>query len=340
MKAVYFNSHGNPEVLKYGDVEEPKLNKGDAIIEIKYSSINRLDLLIRRGYPGINIPLPHIPGVDIYGKVIDIDDNNEINPGDYVVANTVYGCGNCDFCLSGKENMCYTWKMIGFHINGSHAEFVKVPSKTLLKVKGDGEKLGVSPLSLSVAWNAMVTVGKVKRDDFVLIYGGSGGVGTFAIQVAKLFKAKSIVTTRSDEKAKILRSIGADYVINSSDEDILNKIMEITDRKGVDIIIDYIVNPTMQVSLDAAKINGKIIVFGFLGGNMFPINWQKFYLKNLRIYGIHNASKLELKNAIKYVENNEIEPYISKTLRLEEVIDGHRIMENNEIIGKLLVKID
>jgi NADPH:quinone reductase-like Zn-dependent oxidoreductase len=138
----------------------------------------------------------------------------------------------------------------------------------------------------------------------------------------------------------ILRSIGADYVINSSDEDILNKIMEITDKKGVDIIIDYIVNPTMQVSLDTAKINGKIIVFGFLGGNMFPINWQKFYLKNLRIYGIHNASKLELKNAIKYVENNEIEPYISKTLRLEEVIDGHRIMENNEIIGKLLVKID
>ncbi|MGC8572756.1 MAG: hypothetical protein C0171_04280 [Caldisphaera sp.] len=339
MKAIYFNSHGGIDVLKYGDVDEPKINRGEALIEVKYSSINRIDLLIRKGYPGINIPLPHIPGIDLYGRVIDVDNNDEINPGDYVVANTVFGCGHCEFCLSGKENMCNLWKMIGFHINGSHAELVKVPSKTLIKVKGNGEKLGVTPLSLSISWSALVTVGKIKKDDFVLIYGGSGGVGTFAIQVSKLFGAKSIVTTRNEEKEKILKLIGANYVINGNEENITERVMEITDKKGVDIVIDYIINPTMQVSLDVAKTNGKIIVFGFLGGNVFPINWQKFYLKNLRIYGIHNASKLELKNAIKYVENNEIEPYISRKLSLEEVIDGHKIMENNEIIGKLLVKI-
>ena len=339
MKAIYYNSHGGIDVLKYGDIDEPKINRGEALIEVKYSSINRIDLLIRKGYPGINIPLPHIPGIDLYGRVIDVDNNDEINPGDYVVANTVFGCGHCEFCLSGKENMCNLWKMIGFHINGSHAELVKVPSKTLIKVKGNGEKLGVTPLSLSISWSALVTVGKIKKDDFVLIYGGSGGVGTFAIQVSKLFGAKSIVTTRNEEKEKILKLIGANYVINGNEENITERVMEITDKKGVDIVIDYIINPTMQVSLDVAKTNGKIIIFGFLGGNVFPINWQKFYLKSLRIYGIHNASKLELKNAIKYVENNEIEPYISRKLSLEEVIDGHKIMENNEIIGKLLVKI-
>ncbi len=339
MRAVYFNSHGDLEVLKVGEFEDPKINRGEALIKVEYSSINRIDTLIRRGYPGINISLPHIPGVDLYGKVIDIDDSSDINPGDFVIANTVYGCGHCNFCLEGKEHMCEQWKMIGFHINGSHAELIKVPSKTLIKVKGDGEKLGVSPLSLSISWNSLVTIGNIRKDDFVLIHGASGGVGTFSIKIAKLFGAKTIATTRSNEKAKILKSIGTDYVIVSTEEDVKDRVLEITDKNGVDVIIDYVINPTLPISLDVAKTNGKIVIFGFLGGNTFAINWQKFYLKHLRIYGIHNSSKLELKDAIKYVENGEIEPYISKRINLEEVKEGHKIIENNDIIGKISVKV-
>lgn len=339
MKAVYFQSHGGPDVLKYGEIDEPKINKGEALVQVLYSSINRIDLLVRKGYPGINIPLPHIVGIDIYGKVVSIDDNNQISIGDSVISSPVYGCGHCEFCLSGREHMCKEWKMIGFHINGAHAEYVKVPSNTLIKVNGDGEKLGVSPLSLSVSWGSLVTIGKVKKDDFVLIHSGSGGIGVFAIKIAKLFGAKTIVTTRSNEKGKLLKSIGADYVIVSNEENVKDRVMEITDNEGVDIIIDYVVNPTLQTSIDVAKINGKIIIFGYLGGNTYALNWQKLYLKHLRIYGTHNAAKWELIKAIKYVENGEIEPYISKRLSLEEVPEGHKIMEKEGIFGKISIKI-
>lgn len=341
MKAMVFEAHGGPEVLHAAEVPDPRPGPGEVVIRVLYTSLNRIDTLVRRGYPGIKVKLPHILGSDVAGKVEAVGEGAEyIKEGSTVVASPVHGCGHCRQCLSGNENMCRLWSMLGFHEDGSYAELVKVPARTVVPVSGSLEELGALPLSLMVAYRSVVTIGGASPGKTVLIWGATGGVGTLAIQVAKAFGARVVATTRSPERAKVLTDAGADLAVVTSEEDPVSRVMEFTDGEGADIVIDYVVGSTLDKSLEALAVGGTIVVFGYLGGPVKELNWNRFYLKHARVVGTHTGTMRELMDALRLYEAGKVRPLITRRMGLSEVAEAHRLMERGDVIGKVSLRVD
>ncbi|ADL19037.1 Glucose dehydrogenase (GDH) [Acidilobus saccharovorans 345-15] len=341
MKAVVFNSHGGPEVLHEAEVPDPRPGPGEVVVRVRYTSLNRIDSLVRRGYPGIKVKLPHILGSDVSGTVEEVGEGVDfLREGQQVIAAPVHGCGHCEYCLTGRENMCRLWSMLGFQEDGSYAELVKVPARAVIPAEGDPEELGALPLSLLVAYRSLVSVANVSRGQYVLIWGATGGIGTLAIQVAKAFGARVIATTRSEEKAKVLREAGADLIVNTSEEDAVSRVMEFTDGHGADVVIDYVVGTTLDKSLEALAIGGTIVVFGYLGGPVKEINWNRFYLKHARVVGTHTGSPWEMAKAYQLYAQGLVRPIITRRLGLSQAAEAHRVMEEGSLAGKLTMKVD
>ncbi|MEM3832426.1 MAG: zinc-binding dehydrogenase [Thermoprotei archaeon] len=344
MKAIIIRRHGGPEVLELGNVEDPVPNRGEALVSILYTSVNRIDTLVRNGYPGVFIKFPHILGSDVVGCVEKIgDDVTNVSVGDIVIVNPVIGCGYCRACLRGLENMCPKWRMIGFQVDGSYAEYIKVPARSLIRVESnlDLEKLGTVPLALLTSWRSLVTLGSIKRDDVVFIWGGSGGVGTFSIQIAKFFGARVITVTGKGWKIQKIKALGADLVLNYNSNDLVNKVKEFTNYDGVDIVIDSIGSTlSRSLDLDIVKVGGKIITFGVRDSDLLPINWRKIYLKHIEIIGTHTGNIWELMDALQLIKKGYIQPIVHKTFNLEEIAEAHRLLENGEVFGKIAIKVD
>ncbi len=344
MRAVFIKKHGGPEVLELGEFEDPIINNNEALIRIMYTSVNRIDLLVRNGYPGIPVKLPHILGTDVVGYIEKVNDNtNNFSPGDLVIAHPVIGCGYCEMCSRGLENMCTNWKMIGFQINGSYAEYIKVPTRSLIKLNKSGinvKELGAVPLALLVSWRSLITLGKITRDHTVFIWGGSSGVGTFSVQIAKSFGARVITVSSKEWKIKKLKSM-ADLVLNYNSSNLIEEVKEFTEGNGVDLVIDPIGSSlTRSLDLEIVKTGGKIIVFGVKDSDSVPINWRKIYLKHIKIVGMHTGNKWELMRALKFVESGLIKPIIHEVIDLEKTAEAHKLLESGEVFGKIVIKVD
>jgi NADPH:quinone reductase-like Zn-dependent oxidoreductase len=344
MRAVFIKQHGGPEVLEVGEFNDPIINDNEVLVRIKYTSVNRIDILVRRGYPGIPVKLPHILGTDVVGYVEKVGAYvNNLSPGDLVIANPVIGCGYCKMCSKGLENMCHDWKMIGFQINGSYAEYQKIPARSLIKFNSniDIKELGSVPLALLVSWRALVTLGRIKRDETVFIWAGSSGVGTFSIQIAKFFGAKVITTSGKKWKVEKLKSMNVDLVIDYNSDNLIEKVKEFTNGDGVDLVIDPVGSVlTRSLDLELIKIGGKIIVFGVKDSDNVPVNWRKIYLKHVKIIGTHTGNKWELMEALELIRKRFVRPVIYKTFNLDEIADAHRLLESGESFGKIVIKVD
>ncbi len=343
MKAAFIRRHGGLEVIEYGELEDPSPKPGEVLVKVLFSSINRIDTLVRQGYPGIKIEMPHILGVDAVGHVEKVGEGVvNINKGDMVMVYPIVSCGACENCLKGMENRCPQWKMIGFQYRGANAEYINVPSRNIIKLEDSSnpEKYGVLPLVLLTSWRSLVTLGNIKKDTTIFLWGGSSGVGTISIQIAKYFGAKVITATSSDWKAEKLKALGADLVLNYLKDDILGKVREFTGGYGVDLVIDPVGSElSRSLDVDLAKIGGKIIFYGVWKMDSFPINWRRIYLKHLEIVGFHTGGKWELMEALKFVNRGIIEPVIYKTLDLEEVANAHRMLESGEVFGKIAIQV-
>lgn len=211
MKAVYFLQHGDLSQVKYGDLPKPEINSTELLIQTKYAALNHLDLFVLRGWPSLQLKLPHIMGSDGSGIVKEVGSNVvNIKKGDRIVINPGIGCGYCSYCLAGQQSLCNNFSIKGEHQDGTFAEFFTIPAQNALIIPehiGFKEAAAAS-LTFLTAWRMLVSKAKIKPDDFVLIQGASGGVSIAAIQIAKLFGAKVIATTSSAEKVE-KRKIGS-----------------------------------------------------------------------------------------------------------------------------------
>lgn len=343
MRAAFIRRHGGPEVLEVGEFADPIIKDDEALIRIKYTSVNRIDTLVRSGYPGIPVKLPHILGTDVVGYVEKVGKNvNNFSEGDLVIASPIIGCGDCIMCSKGLENMCPSWKLIGFQIDGSYAEYIKIPAKYLIKFDSniDIKELGVIPLALLVSWRALVTLGRVKRDDIIFIWAGSSGVGTFSIQIAKFFGAKIITASSKEWKIEKLKSMNVDLVINYNSDNLIEKVKEFTNKNGVDLIIDPVGSTlTRSLNLELIRTGGRIIVFGVRDSEFAPINWRKIYLKHIEIIGTHTGNKWELMEALELIKKGFVKPVIHKTFNLDEIAEAHKLLESGEVFGKIAIKV-
>lgn len=339
MKAVGFDKFGSPEVLKVIEFQDPVPEEDEIVIRLYNTSLNRLDTLVRSGKARGSFDLPHIPGQDVVGVIEKVGNKVKgFSEGEFVVANSLWGCGNCFYCLSGNETMCPEWKGISLHSKGTYAELTKVKYTRLIRPPKNLSSIDLAAMILTytAAWRALVTLGELSSDSTVLVWGASGGVGSFAVKIAKSFGAKVIASYGSDFKKDVITKLNPDLIVNHNSENAAKEILDFTDGKGVDIVLEVFSGPNLNRSIQVAKPGGKVIVLGVLQGTKSEIDIMQFYRRDIRIIGTHHANNWEIKKALEYAAKNNLKPMIMDIVDLKSAAYYHKLMEEGKVYGKVV----
>ena len=341
MKASTFRQHGGPEVLEYTDVAEPLLRANEALIQVKACALNRLDLFVRNGLPGIEIPLPHILGNDVAGIVQEVGELvTWVKSGDEVLIQPGVSCGHCDACLRGADNLCREYDMIGYRRDGGYAEFVAVPGVNLIPKPENlsWEEAASLPLVTVTAWHMLVTRANVQPGEDVLVHAAGSGVGSLGIQIAKLRGARVITTASSDEKLAKARELGADETINYTRDDWPREVKRLTGRRGVDVVFEHTGSATWQGSISSLKNNGRLVTCGATSGYDALTDLRQVFYRHLTILGSFMGSKAELLEAMKFVRMGKIRGVVDRVLPLSEARQAHELLESREQFGKVVLQ--
>src|SRR5436190_3328563 len=341
MKAVLFHEHGGPDVLKYEDVPDPETGRGEVLIEVKATSINHIDIFLRRGMPGVKVPLPKIAGCDASGLVREIGPGvTGLKAGDRVTINPGISCGRCEFCAAGFGSQCTTFAMVGEHTDGAYAELVKVPAHIVLPIPDSMsfEDAAAAPLVFLTAWSMMVVKGNIRPGEDVLILGAGAGVGTAAIQIAKMVGCRVLATASSNEKLERARQLGADVLINYKTEEFDKRIRELTNKRGVDVVIDYIGADTWVRSLRSARRGGRVLTCGATTGFDPQTDLRQIFFRQVQVIGSTMGSHREFLDVMKCVLRGQLRPVIDRVLPLREARRGHELIEARAVFGKIVLK--
>ncbi|WP_297455191.1 zinc-binding dehydrogenase [Persephonella sp.] len=341
MKAAYYDKHGSYENIKIGDFPIPEINEDEILVNIKAFSLNHLDIWIMEGKYPVQIPLPHIFASDGAGVVVKVGKAvKHIKEGDKVIVYPGLSCGYCENCLSGKDNQCDKYNILGVIQNGVSAEYVKIPAVNAFKIP-EGlsfEEAASIGITYTTMWHSLVSRAGVKPGDTVLIHGGGSGVGTAGIQIAKLYGAKVITTVGDDWKAKKAEEIGTDFVINYKKEDFVEKVREITNGKMCDIVIDHIGQETFPNSIEATKKGGQVVTFGATTGGEPQINLRKIFGKNLTIHGVYMGTKGEVAHYLKFFPD-KLKPVIDSVFEFKNIKDAYKKLLSRQFFGKIVVRV-
>lgn len=342
MKAILFHEHGGPEVLEYTDLPTPEPGPGEVLVRLEAAALNRLDLWVRNGWPGIKLAYPHIPGADGVGEVAAVGEGViSWSPGDRVVINANLGCGTCEFCLSGRDNMCRTWHLLGETLPGTYAEYVRVPAWQLypLPVGFDAHTAAAAGLVYHTAWHSLITRGGLRPGERVLIVGASGGVNTASIQIARLTGAEVLVVGSNPEKLALAESLGADILIDRSKEENWAKaVYNLTARRGVDVVVDN-VGTTFPLSFRAARKGGRILTVGNTGGPQFEIDNRFVFSKHLTLMGSTMGTRADFAAVMDLVFAGKLQVAVDKTFPFEDARSAHERLESGRQMGKITLAI-
>ncbi|MCH4815773.1 MAG: zinc-binding dehydrogenase [Saccharolobus sp.] len=343
MKAAFIRKYGGPDVIEFDDIEDPQIDDNSILVRVKAASVNSLDAVVRvGGYKQFVKKFPHILGVDFSGIVEKVGEKvNTVTEGQKVIGFPILHDNSCEYCKEGYENLCKSFGVIGRDINGSYAELISIPKENVMPFDWDYIQASTIQLSLLTAWHALTKRVQLKEGMNVFIWGGSGGVGTFAIQIAKLFKSNVITTTSEEWKAKKLKEIGADLVINYKEQDVLNEVMDYTNGRGVDVVFDSLGPDTLNTSIKITGKGGDIIVLGvgIKESDLTPINLRNLYIKYIRVHGTVIGTKKDLKQVTNLVKEGKIKPVIDSVFNLKDVSVAHKKLEKGERVGKIVLTI-
>jgi NADPH:quinone reductase-like Zn-dependent oxidoreductase len=340
MKAVIFNEHGGPEVLKPAEVEEPRIKANEVLVEVRACALNHLDVWARGGLPGIKIPLPHILGNDIAGVVREAGELvTWVQPGDEVMLQPGVSCGHCSDCLRGQDNLCPEYDILGYRRDGGYAELVAAPGVNVIGKPENlsWEEAAALPLVTLTAWHMLVTRAQVQPGEDVLIHAAGSGVGSIGIQVAKLRGARVIATAGSEEKLEKARELGADETVNYTREDWPKEVRRLTGKRGVDVVFEHTGAETWPGSIQAMAKGGRLVTCGATSGFDARTDIRQLFYRHLSFLGSFMGSKAEMLDAMKFIERGAIHAVVDRTLPLAEAGRAHELMEDRAQFGKLVL---
>jgi len=341
MKAVVFDKHGGPEVLKYAETPEPKAGPGEVVIKVKASACNFNDIWARRGLPGMEMIMPHISGSDACGTVCELG-LGVTSPklGDEVLVHCGLACRECYYCTRGEEYFCPQFKIWGFQtgpLDGAHGDYCKVPAVNCIpkpKNLSDTEAATL-PLVLVTVWRMLVTRARIQAGDHVLIWGAAGGLGVMAVQIAKLYNAHAIAVASADDKLERCRQLGADYLLNRKKHDVFKEVRKITNGKRADIVFEHTGADTWPVSMQCLKWGGTIVTCGATSGFDAKLDLRLLWNKQQNYLGSHLGNKGELIDAMRFVESGHIKPVVGDVLAQSDLARAQEMMESNAVAGKI-----
>ena len=340
MKAVIFERHGGPEVLKLTEVADPQIKANEVLVEVRACALNHLDVWVRTGLPGIKIPLPHILGNDVAGVVRVVGELvGWVKAGDEVMVQPGVSCGHCAECLAGRDNMCDDYDIIGYRRNGGYAELVAVPGVNVIPKPKDlsWPEAAALPLVTLTAWHMLVTRAQLQPGEDVLVHAAGSGVGSLAIQIAKLRGARVIATASAEEKLSQARELGADQTINYTRDDWPKEVKKLTNGRGVDVVFEHTGAATWPGSILSLKKGGRLVTCGATSGFDARTDLRHVFYRHLTILGSMMGSKAELLAAMKFIESGQIHAVVDRALPLAEARQAHELMEDRAQFGKIVL---
>ncbi|HYW99867.1 MAG TPA: zinc-binding dehydrogenase [Candidatus Elarobacter sp.] len=342
MKAIIFHQHGAPEVLKYKDAPEPSIRPNEVIVRVKACALNHLDLWVRRGIPGVPIPLPHIPGSDVSGEIVQIGaDVTVVRVGQKVVLAPGVTCGKCAACISGQDNRCRQFTNLGYLIDGGCAEFVRAPEVNCLPYPENlsFEEAASIPLVFQTAWHMLVARAELQPGEDILVLGAGSGVGSAAIQIAKFLGARVLATASTDEKVQKAKQLGADHFINHKTQKIRDEVHRITNKRGVDIVFEHVGTATWDDSLASLAAGGRLVTCGATTGYDAKVDLRFLFSRQLSLLGSYMGTKSELHTVMKLVTAGHLRPIVDRVFPLAEAAAAHAYLESSSQFGKVVLAV-
>jgi len=342
MKAVRFHEHGGIEVLKYEDAPEPRIRANEVLVKVKACALNHLDLWLRMGVRGWILHMPHIVGSDIAGEVAEVGSLvTRVKPGNRVLLCPGISCGQCEACFKGLDSACRSYTLFGVMVDGGYAEYVKSPEVNAVSIPGDlsYDEAAAVPLVFITAWHMLFARARLKPGEDVLIIGAGSGVGSAAIQIAKLVGARVIATAGADAKLEKARALGADEVINHTKQSIAEEVKRLTDKRGVDLVVEHVGAAVWDACFDSLATYGRLVTCGVTTGGEVKLNVQALFGRQRAIYGSFMGSKAELLDALKFIGQRKLKAVIDSAFPLKEAAAAQRKMESRDFFGKILLHL-
>lgn len=345
MQAVRFHEHGGPEVLKLEDVPVPQPGPGEVRVRVRACALNHLDLWNRRGLPGRrSVPLPRIPGADVAGELDALGPGvqlAELAVGDRVVISPGLSCGRCRFCLSGRDNLCPDYQVLGNRTDGGYAQYVVVPAANLIPMPAglDFVQAAAFPLVFLTAWHMLVTLARVQPGETVLVWGAGSGVGSAAIQVARLFGARVFATVGSDDKVERARALGAEVVFHHGRDAVDEEVRRLTGRRGVDIVVEHVGQATWERSVRSLTHGGRLVTCGATTGYEGLTDIRLLFARQLQLIGSYMGSKGELLALVPFIASGQLKPVVDRVFPLAQAAEAQRVLEERRQFGKVVLEV-
>jgi NADPH:quinone reductase-like Zn-dependent oxidoreductase len=328
---MVLREHGGPEVIQLEQVADPVPGPGEVRVRIRAVALNHLDLWVRRGGPAFKLEYPHRLGSDIVG---------ELDNGDKVVVQPGLSCGKCAACLGGHDNLCRWYRILGENAQGGYAESIVVPQVNIAPYpeKLTWAEAAASILTNLTAWQMLVHKGQVAPGDTVLVQGAGSGIGVAAIQIAKLHGARVIATAGTDDKLARAKALGADEVVNYTTGDFVAECRRLTDKRGVDIVVEHVGGEVFEKSIKAVRNGGRIVTCGATAGFHPAIDLRHIFFRQVEVLGSTMGSKADLLAVLGHVAAGAIKPVVHEVLPLERAADAHRLLEERRAFGKVVLE--
>jgi NADPH:quinone reductase-like Zn-dependent oxidoreductase len=342
MKAMLMRAHGGPDVLEMGERPDPVPAPGRVVVRVRAVALNHLDIWVRKGWPGLELAMPHVLGSDVAGVVESVGpgvEGNGIAPGMEVVLNPGLSCGRCEACLSGRDNLCRRYAILGEHVAGGYAERVSAPAANVLPKPRDlsFEQAASIPLVFLTAWHALVARARLRPGETVLVHAAGSGVGSAALQIARLLGARVIATCGSPEKCEKALALGADHAIDYQRKDFLAEVKTLTGRRGVDVVLEHTGKATWERSLLAVVNGGRVVTVGATTGWDPPTDLRHVYYRQISVLGSTMGSKAELFQVLRFVEEKRLRPVLDRVLPLAEARAAQDLLARREQFGKVVL---
>jgi NADPH:quinone reductase-like Zn-dependent oxidoreductase len=341
MKAVVLTGHGGPEVLELREVPRPEPGPMEVRVRVAAVALNHLDIWVRRGGPAFRLDHHHRLGSDVAGVIDAVGPGmDEERIGERAVINPGISCGECRLCLSGRDNLCRRYRILGENIHGGYAEHVVVPAANVAPYPGELSfpEAAASLLSFLTAWQMVVRKAEVKPGQTVLVHGAGGGVGVAAIQIARLFGARVIATASSAEKLAAAAELGADEGINYAEEDFVSRVKALTGKAGVDAVIEHVGGEVLARSVLATRSGGAVVTCGATAGFEATIDLRHVFFRQIRILGSTMGPKGDLFEILDLVAAGRLRPVIHEVLPLAQAARAHEMLESRAVFGKVVLE--
>ena len=340
MKAFQLVEHGAPGRFEPRDVPDPKPAPGELVVEVRACGLNHLDLWLEEAGLPIKVDLPRTPGGEVAGVVSQRGEGvADWQPGDRVAVQSNLFCGQCEFCRRGEDSMCLRSRLLGVDCDGGFAEKVVVPASSLVRLPDSVsfETSAALTLAGSTAMHMLTDRAQIKEGDWVLVIGGASGVGSAAIQIAKGFGARVISTGSSPEKRELAQRLGAEFVVDSNDPKWPAEVRRITNKRGVDIVVEHVGGDVLVKCFDCLARGGRIVTCGATAGREVTLNLWPLFVKQQRLIGSYGRNRGDMIATLDWASSGKLKPVIHSVLPLDQAAEAFSSLRARAVLGKIII---